>query len=130
MADATFIDAGMVASELDSLTTSRLPISVDAQTMARACRRVVSLIKGSAYEVPTAAAAPGEWKYLALEWLSAKLYAQYPEYFRAKMPTIEEVEARIARTARIEPTENKTHARSSGQGDDWDYPVCGGGIFP
>jgi hypothetical protein len=130
MADATFISEALVSEELSSLTTQRLPWAASEVRRARACRRVVSLIKGSAYEVPNEADAPNEWKGLAVEWLAAKLYMQFPEYFRAKMETLEEVETRIARTARIEPLENKTHARSEGGGGDFDYPVCGGGIYP
>ena len=134
MADATFITSAMVDDELSSLTTQRLPMSVSAQNMARACRRVVSLIKGTAYEVPGIATAPGEWQALAVEWLAASAYERFPEYFRAKFPTIEDVEKRIIRAARIEPTENKTHAASAGvPADAWDYPGCGGeygGILP
>ena len=134
MADATFITSAMVDDELSSLTTQRLPMSVSAQNMARACRRVVSLIKGTAYEVPAQADAPGEWQYLAVEWLAAKMYARFPEYFRAPYESIEDVEKRIVRVARIEPTENNTHAASAGvPADAWDYPSCSGeygGILP
>jgi hypothetical protein len=53
---------------------------------------------------------------------------------RAKFPTIEDVEKRIIRAARIEPTENNTHALSAGTpADAWDYPSCSGeygGILP
>lgn len=127
MSDATFITLTMVNDELSSLTTARLPMAVSEWAMARACRRVVTLIKGTAYEVPTQADAPGEWKALAVEWLAASIYERTPEYFRAKMPTIEEIEARIARTARVEPSENKTYARSHGSAcDEWDYSEGGG----
>ena len=126
MADGTFVTAEMVSDELTSLTTQRLPVAVSAQRLAWACRRVVDLIKGTAYEVPGGADAPNGWKLLAVEWLAASMYARFPEYFRAKMPTIEEVELRIARTARVEPGENKTYAQSS-SGDEWDYA---GGIVP
>ena len=129
MPDATFIDIGRVNARLSSLTTARL--EVGAQRMADACRRVVDLIRGTAYEVPTAADAPNGWKLLAVDWLCAQLAADYPEYFRFDgSKRILEVEERIARTARIEPLENKTHARSEGGGGDFDYPVCGGGIYP
>ena len=130
MADGTFVTAEMVSDELTSLTTQRLPVAVSAQRLAWACRRVVDLIKGTAYEVPGGADAPNGWKLLAVEWLAASMYARFPEYFRAKMPTIEEVELRIARTARIEPSENKTYARSNGLAEgDWDYEPCGG-VYP
>ena len=103
-------------------------MAVSAQSMARACRRVVSLIKGSAYEVPAQVDAPAEWQYLAVEWLAAKMYEKFPEYFRAKYPTINEVEARIVKAARVEPEENKTYARSSGTtADAWDYDAGGCG---
>lgn len=126
MADATFITLAEVEDELSSLTSARL--DVGAQRMARACRRVVSLIRGSAYEVPSAVDAPAEWKGLALEWLAAKLAADFPEYFRFDgSKRLEEVEARIARTARVEPAENKTYARSAGSAcDAWDYDPTGG----
>ena len=127
MADATFITTAMVEDELSSLTTQRLPVSVSAQNMARACRRVVSLIKGFQYEVPAQADAPAEWQFLAVEWLAAKMYQRFPSYFRAEHDTIEEVEARIARTARVEPAENKTYVGSKGSDlDAWDYDPCGG----
>ena len=119
----------MVDNELTLLTTARLPMLASAQSRARASRRVVSLIKGSAYEVPAAVDAPKEWQFLAVEWLAAAAYARFPEYFRAKMPAIEEVELRIARTARVEPTENKTYAASEG-GSAWDYSCLGGGVLP
>lgn len=120
MSDATFITTAMVEDELTSLTTQRLPVSVSAIGMARACRRVVTLIKGYQHEVPAEADAPGEWKALAVEWLAAKMYMRFPEYFRAKYETIEEVETRITRTARIEPTDNKTYVRSVGACESWD----------
>lgn len=128
MADGTFITSEMVEDELTSLTTARLPVAVSARALARACRRVVSLIKGTAYEVPNEADAPGEWKGLAVEWLAASLYGRFPDYFKAKMPTIDEVELRIARTARVEPSENKTYTASD-PGGAWDYE-CGGGVLP
>lgn len=105
-----------------------------ATSRARAARRVVTLIKGTAYTVPPAVDAPGEWQALAVEWLAAAAYERFPEYFRAKFPTIEDVEKRIIRAARIEPTENNTHALSAGTpADAWDYPSCSGeygGILP
>ena len=128
MADATFITAARVEARLSSLTTARLPTAVDAQRLADACRRVVDLIKGTAYEVPTEADAPNGWKLLATDWLCAQMAQDFPEYFRFDgAKRLEEVETRIARTARIEPTENKTHTRSAGSdgSDDWDYD-CGG----
>lgn len=135
MSDATdWPTSDMVDNELSSLTTARIPMLGSAASRARAARRVVTLIKGTAYEVPAAATAPGEWQALAVEWLAASAYERFPEYFRAKFPTIEDVEKRIIRAARIEPTENKTHALSAGvPADAWDYPGCGGeygGILP
>lgn len=136
MSDATFITQAMVEDELSSLTTSRLPMAVSAQNMARACRRVVTLIKGASVEVPAQADAPTEWQFLAVEWLAAKMYARFPEYFRAKYETIEEVETRIARTARVDPPENQTYVASLGtSADAWDYDpqgrACGcGGTLP
>ena len=122
MADATFITATMVDEHLLSLTTARLPAATQPSRMARACRRVVTLIKGYHYEVPTEADAPGEWKGLAVEWLAAQLYGQFSEYFRAKIETIDEVETRIVRAARVEPVDNKTHVRSTGKAcNEWDY---------
>ena len=128
MADATFITAAEVDDEISSLTSARL--EVGAQRRARACRRVVSLIKGERYEVPSAEDAPAEWKGLALEWLAAKLAADLPEAFRFDgAKRLEEVEMRIARTARIEPVENKTHVRSEA-GGAWDYDCTGGAVLP
>ena len=135
MSDATdWPTSDAVDNELSSLTTARIPMLGSATSRARAARRVVTLIKGTAYEVPGIATAPGEWQALAVEWLAASAYERFPEYFRAKFPTIEDVEARIIRAARIEPTENKTHALSAGSVyGAWDYPGCGGeygGILP
>lgn len=135
MSDATdWPTSDAVDNELSSLTTARIPMLGSAASRARAARRVVTLIKGTAYEVPGIATAPGEWQALAVEWLAASAYERFPEYFRAKFPTIEDVEARIIRAARIEPLENKTHAASAGvPADAWDYPGCGGeygGILP
>lgn len=135
MSDATdWPTSDAVDNELSSLTTARIPMLGSAQSRARAARRVVSLIKGSGTEVPPAVDAPTEWQALAVEWLAASAYERFPEYFRAKFPTIEDVEKRIVRTARIEPAENKTYAASSGGvADAFDYPSCGGdygGILP
>jgi hypothetical protein len=129
MADATdWPTSEMVDNELSSLTTARIPMLGSAISRARAARRVVSLIKGSGTAVPAAADAPTEWQALAVEWLAATAYERFPEYFRAKFPTIEDVEKRIVRAARIEPAENITYAASSGTVDtSYDYTSCGGG---
>ncbi len=128
MADATdWPTSDAVDNELSSLTTARIPTLGSASSRARAARRVVSLIKGFNYEVPPAATTPGEWQALAVEWLAAAAYERFPEYFRAKFPTIEEVETRIARSARVEPAENVTYVASTGTtADAWDYDPSGG----
>ena len=128
MADATdWPTSEAVDNELSSLTTARIPTLGSASSRARAARRVVSLIKGFGFEVPPAATAPGEWQALAVEWLAASAYERFPEYFRAKFPTIEDVETRIARSARVEPAENVTYVASTGTtADAWDYDPSGG----
>ncbi len=122
MAAAPFITHAEAEEHLSSLTVERLLGGESTARRGRACRRVVTLIKGYAYPLPSEADAPDEWKGLALEWMMGALARDFPEYFRFDgAKRVVEVEHSIALTARTEPTDNKTHVGSVGVVDDWDY---------